>query len=119
MSRHWLRNSIGLRNLVGALGVAASALLFAGQVRASGLELEQVPFRSFAHELLLGIGAADLSDLAYYRSFNSWKTACILHGVYARYRAGRKSAEGVDVQALYDRILLSLDRAAEFAAEVG
>lgn len=63
MWRHWLRNRIGLRNLVGALGVAASALLFAGQAHASGLELEQVPFRSFAHELLLGIGAADLSDI--------------------------------------------------------
>jgi aminoglycoside phosphotransferase (APT) family kinase protein len=58
---------------------------------------------------------ADLSDLPYYRSFNAWKTACILHGVYARYQAGQKSTEGIDVPALYDRFLLSLDRAAEFA----
>ena len=34
---------------------------------------------------------ADLSNLAYYRAFNAWKTACILHGVYARYQAGQKS----------------------------
>jgi aminoglycoside phosphotransferase (APT) family kinase protein len=61
---------------------------------------------------------ADLSDLAYYRSFNAWKTACILHGVYARYRAGQKSTEGVDVDALFARILLSLDNAQAFADAV-
>ena len=62
---------------------------------------------------------ADLSDLAYYRAFNAWKTACIVHGVYARYQAGQKSAEGVDLQTLYDRIGLSLGRAAEFADGIG
>ena len=45
------------------------------------------------------ITGADLSNLAYYRAFNSWKTACILHGVYARYQAGQKSTEGVDLEA--------------------
>ncbi|MEO6571171.1 MAG: phosphotransferase family protein [Ilumatobacteraceae bacterium] len=54
---------------------------------------------------------ADLGDLAFYRSFNSFKTACILHGVFARYRAGQKSTEGVDVNALFARIGLSLDAA--------
>jgi aminoglycoside phosphotransferase (APT) family kinase protein len=62
---------------------------------------------------------ADLSDLAFYRCFNSWKTACILHGVYARYRAGQKSTEGVDVDMLFARIGLSLDAATERAAEIG
>jgi aminoglycoside phosphotransferase (APT) family kinase protein len=61
---------------------------------------------------------ADLSDLAYYRCFNSWKTACILHGVYARYRAGQKSTEGVDLGALFARIGLSLDAASERATEL-
>ncbi len=61
---------------------------------------------------------ADLSDLAYYRAFNSFKTACILHGVYARYRAGQKSTEGVDVDMLFARIGLSLDSAAVLAAEL-
>ncbi|MAT04323.1 MAG: phosphotransferase family protein [Acidimicrobiaceae bacterium] len=59
---------------------------------------------------------ADLSNLDYYRAFNSWKTACILHGVYARYRAGQKSSEGVDLESLFARIGVSLDAAAERAA---
>lgn len=59
---------------------------------------------------------ADLAELAYYRAFNSWKTACILHGVYARYRAGQKSTEGVDLETLYARIGLSIDAASTMAA---
>jgi len=62
---------------------------------------------------------ADLSDLAFYRAFNAWKTACIIHGVYARYRAGQKSTEGVDVDMLFARIGLSLDVATQHAAAVG
>jgi aminoglycoside phosphotransferase (APT) family kinase protein len=50
----------------------------------------------------------DLSGLGYYRAFNSFKTACIIHGVYARYQLGMKSTEGVDMQALFDRIQLSI-----------
>ena len=58
------------------------------------------------------------SGLAFYRSFNSWKTACILHGVYARYMAGQKSTEGVDLEMLFARIGLSLDAASERAKEI-
>jgi aminoglycoside phosphotransferase (APT) family kinase protein len=61
---------------------------------------------------------ADLSNLAYYRAFNSWKTGCILHGVYARYQAGQKSTEGVDLEALRSRVFIALDSAATFAREV-
>lgn len=61
---------------------------------------------------------ADLTDLAYYRTFNSWKVACILHGVYARYRAGQKSTEGVDVDMLFARIGLSLDNAEAMSSEI-
>ncbi len=62
---------------------------------------------------------ADLSDLAYYRCFNSFKTACILHGVYARYLAGQKSTDGVDLPMLFARIGLSLDNAEAMAADIG
>jgi aminoglycoside phosphotransferase (APT) family kinase protein len=54
---------------------------------------------------------ADLSNLGYYRAFNSFKTACIIHGVYARYQLGMKSTDNVDMQALFDRIQLSIDAA--------
>ena len=61
---------------------------------------------------------ADLSNLAYYRAFNSWKTACIVHGVYARYQAGQKSTEGVDLAGLRSRVFIALAAAATFAQEL-
>ena len=54
---------------------------------------------------------ADLSRLGYYRGFNSFKTACIIHGVYARYRLGMKSTEGVDMDGLFQRVLDSIELA--------
>jgi len=51
----------------------------------------------------------DLLD--YYVGFNNWKTAAILHGVYARYRAGQKSTEGVDMDGLREGILKALNGA--------
>jgi aminoglycoside phosphotransferase (APT) family kinase protein len=55
----------------------------------------------------------DLSNLPYYIAFNRWKTACIVHGVYARYMQGKKSTEGVDLELLKSRIDLSLELADE------
>jgi aminoglycoside phosphotransferase (APT) family kinase protein len=45
-----------------------------------------------------------LDKLDYYEGFNRWKTAAILHGVYARYMEGKKSTEGVDMELLLNRI---------------
>ena len=61
---------------------------------------------------------AELGDLAFYRAFNSWKVGCILHGVYARYQAGQKSTEGVDVGGVFDRMNRLIDAAAEQAAQL-
>ena len=55
----------------------------------------------------------DLSLLDYYVGFNWWKSACIIHGVYARYCAGKKSAEGVDMDNLRMRIGQALDLSAK------
>ncbi|MGB1191126.1 MAG: hypothetical protein ACPG4A_12925, partial [Pseudomonadales bacterium] len=55
----------------------------------------------------------DLSNLPYYIAFNRWKSACIVHGVYARYMEGKKSTEGVDLESLRTRIDLSLTLAEE------
>jgi aminoglycoside phosphotransferase (APT) family kinase protein len=60
---------------------------------------------------------ADVTVLPYYRAFNYFKTACIIHGVYARYRAGQKSTEGVDLDLLRDRIAVAVDLADELASE--
>ncbi len=53
----------------------------------------------------------DLSNLDYYRTFNYFKTACILHGVYARYMLGNKSTEGIDVEGLKERMIGAIDLA--------
>lgn len=53
----------------------------------------------------------DLSNLPYYVGFNRWKSAAIIHGVYARYMEGKKSTEGIDLDELRERIVLSIDRA--------
>jgi len=46
----------------------------------------------------------DLSNIDYYFGFNRWKSACIVHGVYARYMQGQKSSEGVDLPHMKTRI---------------
>lgn len=55
----------------------------------------------------------DLSNLSYYLAFNRWKSAAIIHGVYARYMAGKKSTEGIDMDEMRERIVNSLALAEE------
>ena len=50
----------------------------------------------------------DLSQLDFYIGFNRWKSAAIVHGVYARYLEGKKSTVGVDLEALKRSLLHSL-----------
>jgi aminoglycoside phosphotransferase (APT) family kinase protein len=59
---------------------------------------------------------ADLGQLAYYRAFNWWKLACIIHGVYARYMEAKKSTEGVDLPDLFRRMGSCVDAAEQQAA---
>lgn len=46
----------------------------------------------------------DLRNLHYYEGFNFWKSAAIMHGVYARYISGQKSAEGQNLDDWRTRI---------------
>ena len=55
----------------------------------------------------------DLSKLDYYVGFNRWKSACIVHGVYARYCEGKKSTDGIDLDEMRERISRSLIQAEE------
>ena len=50
----------------------------------------------------------DLAKLDFYVGFNRWKSAAIVHGVYARYLEGKKSTVGVDLDGLKRSILQSL-----------
>ncbi len=47
---------------------------------------------------------ARLDTLPYYSAFNFWKSAAILHGVYARYRAGTKDPGGTDLVRMRTQI---------------
>lgn len=54
----------------------------------------------------------DISALPYYRAFNYFKTACILHGVYARYMNGQKAIGADDLENLRVRVNNAIGRAA-------
>jgi aminoglycoside phosphotransferase (APT) family kinase protein len=79
----------------------------AGVGRAS-LNLPGFPTRSELAARYAERTGRDLSRLDYYVGFNRWKSACIVHGVYARYMEGKKSTEGVDLQGLRASIDQSL-----------
>ena len=69
------------------------------------------PYRAELAERYADRTGLSIDMLDYYIGFNHWKSAAILHGVYARYMAGQKSTEGVDVDLVRTRILTSLDGA--------
>lgn len=62
-------------------------------------------------ELYASITGRSLAELDYYRAFNYFKTACILHGVYARYKLGKKSSDGIDLEAMKERMIGSIELA--------
>lgn len=71
------------------------------------------PYRAELAQRYADRTGCSIDMLDYYIGFNHWKSAAILHGVYARYMAGQKSTDGVDVDLVMTRILSSLDGAVE------
>ncbi|MGI9322516.1 MAG: phosphotransferase family protein [Pseudomonadales bacterium] len=76
------------------------------------------PSRSAMAQRYAARTGRDLSLFPYYEGFCRWKTACIVHGVYARYMEGKKSTEGVDLETLRERIDLSLTLAEQAVARL-
>lgn len=76
------------------------------------------PSRAELVERYAALTGADLANLAYFRVLSSWKTACIVHGVYARYVSGQKSAAGVDLEAVRARGEAAIDAAEALAADL-
>lgn len=72
-----------------------------------------LPTREALAERYAERAGADISQLDFYVAFNRWKTACIVHGVYARYMEGKKSTEGIDLDGLRMRILQALEHSQE------
>jgi aminoglycoside phosphotransferase (APT) family kinase protein len=77
-----------------------------------------LPFRAELAQRYANRTGFPVDLLDYYVGFNHWKTAAILHGVYARYRAGQKSTEGVDMEGLREGILKALDGAERAIARI-
>lgn len=69
------------------------------------------PTRTQLADRYAEVSGRDLSMLDYYIGFNRWKSACIIHGVYARYMEGKKSSEGVDLEEMRERIARGLELA--------
>jgi aminoglycoside phosphotransferase (APT) family kinase protein len=61
----------------------------------------------------------DVSQLDFYTAYNSWKSIAIVDGVLARYLKGQKSAEGVDLAAMAQRIDALVATAVERAGRLG
>jgi aminoglycoside phosphotransferase (APT) family kinase protein len=61
---------------------------------------------------------SDLSELPYYRAYNRFKTACIVHGVYARYRRGQKAIEAAELEDMRQRVLACIQLAERAGSEI-
>lgn len=61
--------------------------------------LEGFPSRAELVAAYEAAGGRPVGDLDYYVAFGYWKLACILEGVYARYKAGAMGNDGADADA--------------------
>ncbi|MEO6629200.1 MAG: phosphotransferase family protein [Aquihabitans sp.] len=81
--------------------------------------LEGFPSRK---ELVAAYEAAsgrEVVDLHYYQAFGYWKLACILEGVYARYKAGAMGNDGADADAFGDVVTLLASSAHASLDQIG
>ena len=76
------------------------------------------PDRQFIIDRYASKTGRDLSDLPYYLAFNRFKTACILHGVYARYKNGQKAIDADELEEFKGRVENSITRAERALAEL-
>ena len=60
----------------------------------------------------------DLSDLPYYLAFNRFKTACIVHGVYARYKRGQKEIDADELTEMHERVERLIDAADDAGRDI-
>lgn len=69
-------------------GDATAALLGAAPTTAPGFVNRHAVLEAYARHSSLDVG-----HVAYYQAFGFWKLACILQGVFARYRAGATAGD--------------------------
>ena len=74
-------------------GDTTAALLGAAPTTAPGFATRDQVLNAYARHTSL-----DVSHVAYYQAFGYWKLACILQGVFARYRAGATAGDQCSVE---------------------
>jgi aminoglycoside phosphotransferase (APT) family kinase protein len=73
---------------------------------------EGFPSRQHLIDRYAAATGRDVSALPYYRAFNRFKLACIVHGVYARYRRGQKAIDATELEEMRERMVVLIDAAA-------
>ena len=68
--------------------------------------LEGFPSRAELVAAYQDAGGRPVGDLDYYVAFGYWKLACILEGVYTRYKAGAMGNDGADAEVFGDTVRL-------------
>ncbi|MBV8162373.1 MAG: phosphotransferase family protein [Acidimicrobiia bacterium] len=91
-------------------GDTLSALLLAPTA------LDGFPRRSEIAERYAERSGRDLSRLDYYVAFGYWKLACILEGVYARYKAGHAGGDRGAFDAFGDHVVVLAEAARDAVA---
>ncbi|WP_426572227.1 phosphotransferase family protein [Aquihabitans sp. McL0605] len=72
----------------------------------SATTLEGFPSRAELVQAYQDAGGRPVGDLDYYVAFGYWKLACILEGVYTRYKAGAMGDDGADAEAFGSTVRL-------------
>ncbi len=85
---------------------ATEALLGAAPTTAEGFANRQQVLEAYAAHSSL-----DVSHVAFYQAFGYWKLACILQGVFARYKGGATAGDTGSVDAFPHHIKLLADTA--------
>jgi len=68
--------------------------------------VEGFPTRAELVEAYQEASGREVGNLDYYVAFGYWKLACILEGVYIRYKAGAMGDDGADAEAFGDTVRL-------------
>jgi aminoglycoside phosphotransferase (APT) family kinase protein len=87
-------------------GDATEFLLGAAPTTAEGFITRDEVLKAYADHSSL-----DLSNVAYYQAFGYWKLACIMQGVFARYRAGATAGDRGSVDSYPGYIALLAETA--------
>lgn len=65
----------------------------------SATAMEGFPTRKELVDAYVSASGREVGDLDYYQAFGYWKLACILEGVFTRYKAGAMGNDGADADA--------------------